>query len=499
MNTIALRNRVIAVAATIAAAFIGWDVAEGDFLLLGLVAAFLLLAIFSYVSRQRADGFFAGIVLFGYLTGNRGFAQLHMPNLPLLPAEAILLLGGAMLFWHSAQTKTLPVRRDLLNGAIILWIIVAAARLPQDFHTFGFVAVRDFAMVYYALFFFLGQSWATDTRARHWIRWCLVVGFALCAPFFGAFETWPDFFIGRLTVGGVPLVFVKSDVVGGFMAAGAVWFAFNFSRSRRWPWLVCSLIATTGMVLCNSRAALVGFAIVLVWLVVLRQWATLRTLGVFAALGVLALVVQATVSRTPFVQTPLYRAYESVASIGDWSGTRTYHIESLSDKPDNNQFRLVWWHAVVDQTTREGPWLGVGFGRDIAEEFLQLYYADTTEDFSARSPHNFLLSIFARMGTVGAAIFMLVIVAMARNTWRAAKQDDPATANESVLPYWLSCWAILVSACFGVVLEGPMGAVIFWTMLGLATGKAFDGNSKSEQARSAAGKQVASLASHPAV
>ena len=29
---------------------------------------------------------------------------------------------------------------------------------------------------------------------------------------------------------------------------------------------------------------------------------------------------------------------------------------------------------------------------------------------------------------------------------------------------------MLVSACFGVVLEGPMGAVIFWTLLGIANG-----------------------------
>jgi hypothetical protein len=29
---------------------------------------------------------------------------------------------------------------------------------------------------------------------------------------------------------------------------------------------------------------------------------------------------------------------------------------------------------------------------------------------------------------------------------------------------------ILTSACFGVVLEGPMGAVVFWSVLGLANG-----------------------------
>jgi hypothetical protein len=29
---------------------------------------------------------------------------------------------------------------------------------------------------------------------------------------------------------------------------------------------------------------------------------------------------------------------------------------------------------------------------------------------------------------------------------------------------------MFVCACFGVVLEGPMGAVIFWTLLGMASG-----------------------------
>ena len=32
---------------------------------------------------------------------------------------------------------------------------------------------------------------------------------------------------------------------------------------------------------------------------------------------------------------------------------------------------------------------------------------------------------------------------------------------------WLTAWAILTSSCFGVVLEGPMGAVLFWTAVGI--------------------------------
>jgi hypothetical protein len=36
------------------------------------------------------------------------------------------------------------------------------------------------------------------------------------------------------------------------------------------------------------------------------------------------------------------------------------------------------------------------------------------------------------------------------------------------LGWWSVAWVMLTSGCFGVVLEGPMGAVVFWTALGMA-------------------------------
>ena len=29
-------------------------------------------------------------------------------------------------------------------------------------------------------------------------------------------------------------------------------------------------------------------------------------------------------------------------------------------------------------------------------------------------------------------------------------------------------WCIFIGSCFGVVLEGPMGAVVYWTVTGIA-------------------------------
>src|SRR5690606_32271063 len=70
----------------------------------------------------------------------------------------------------------------------------------------------------------------------------------------------------------------------------------------------------------------------------------------------------------------------------------------------------------------------------------------------------------ARMGAIGLLLFLVCIALIAVRTWRAIRvsADDAGP--------WCVVWAMLTSACLGVVLEGPMGAVVFWTVLGVANG-----------------------------
>lgn len=455
----------------LAAVVAGWDIAQGEMFLVSLVLSAVLLWVAVRFAGVRADAFVAGLVIFGYLVGNRGFAQLHAPGVPLLPGEAALGLGLALIGWQAVQTRSLPIRRDALNYFVLTWILLGVLRMPVDFRAYGFVAVRDFAMVYYALFFFLGQAWAEMPAERLWMRRALFVGIALAAPVYYAFDRNADWFTSNLTLAGSPLIFVKSDVAGGFMAAGVLWYAQRFARTRRAGHLLVAAVALFGVIVCNSRAAVVALAVGIAWLVALRAWRVLRVVGALVAVGLAGLCVHTAVTPRPFVSTPLYRLYESVASVTDTQGARMYLANDLDDKSDNNQFRLVWWRAVAEETWANGRWLGLGFGSDLAAEFLRIYYADANEDFSARSPHNFLLTIFGRMGLLGLAGLIVVLAIVARKTWRAgtAEVNDADNPTPS-LPLWLSAWTILASACFGVVLEGPMGATIFWTLLGLAHG-----------------------------
>jgi hypothetical protein len=58
------------------------------------------------------------------------------------------------------------------------------------------------------------------------------------------------------------------------------------------------------------------------------------------------------------------------------------------------------------------------------------------------------------------------MIARTRTAAKAARAQLDGAAR--ALSWWCACWVILISACFGVVLENPMGAVVFWILLGLA-------------------------------
>ena len=165
---------------------------------------------------------------------------------------------------------------------------------------------------------------------------------------------------------------------------------------------------------------------------------------------------------------PLAVTAYSLLQKKDYSGTGNYQNERTSDKGDNNRFRLVWWKNVAEETLTTAPVLGQGFGADLTYGFLREYYATSNEDFTARSPHNIFITTLGRMGLAGFAILLGIYFVQARSTARVARaaRHDPARAEAMTLQ--AAVWVVMISACLGVVLEGPMGAIPFWIMLGLA-------------------------------
>ncbi len=465
----ALKNRLIAAASALLSVVAGWQLANGDYILVGLLSAGILLWLARRLTGVRGDALLAGVLLAGYLIGNRGFAQLRIPQTPLLVGE--LTLGACLVAaaWQAARTKSFPIRRNGLNLVLLVWLMFGLIRLPLDVRTYGIMALRDFALLYYAFFFFFAQTWAGDPAQRRWLERCLTVAFALAPPMFLAFTRWPDFFTSNFTLGGVPLIFIKGDVEAGLMVAGMLWFLQRHTRADHSWWLLPAAASFFAVVVSNSRAAWLALIATAAWLILCRDLRRIRPIAAMTAIGFVGLCAQAVVTSKPLTSTPLYRFYESAASIVDTEGGRTYLANELEDKPDNNQFRLVWWRAVADEVWTDGRWFGLGFGHDLAADFLRIYYAGANDDFSARSPHNFAMTVFGRMGLAGASLFVAFAAVLGKLLWHAGRQTARGESNGERFTLGLGAFAILVSACFGVVLEGPMGATVFWILLGLAS------------------------------
>jgi O-antigen ligase len=457
------RTRLFTWGAGIAALWIGFDLARQDYFWPMLVAGGLILLTLRQIQRLPIGDLLLGMVLFGYIAGNRGFAQVSLTaGLPLFPAESFLLLGGALLLVRGTFQREIPVRRDALNLVILGWMLIGTVRLGVDLPRHGFTALRDFATVYYAAFFFLAQAAARHPASRLWLQRCLLAGCLVLIVLYPLTEFFPGFFLNSLTLRGNPLIYYKGDLAGTFLFVGSVFAYHHFAGKNRLPGTLCSL-ALAGLALTtNNRASMVGVFIVTVLLLLGGRWRYAATQTVAGVVAAIAILFAAYLSNRSWRQTPLLGVYERVVSLADPFGRRRYGGDETFNKGDNNRFRAVWWKAVFDETTGDNPWFGLGFGYDLAQRFVQEYYPEQSGEFDTRSPHNIMLTLYGRTGLAGLLPFLCLSGMIAWRLVRAAREQEPA------LGMWCAAGLILVSACFGVVLEGPMGAVVFWVCLGVA-------------------------------
>jgi O-antigen ligase len=462
------RTRLFATAGAVLAVALGVQIAhEAMFWPAVCAAALATLIVISIQPYSLTTLLLAGAFI-GYIVGNRGFAQISAAGgFPILPGEFVLLVGGAILVVQCAWRRELPVSRDAVNITLLIWMAVGTSRLFFCVREHGFTALRDYAVVYYGLFFFLAQYVARDPAAARLLQRSVLLACAALLVVHPLFSQFQEFFVSTLAIRGFPLIYFKDDLAGNFMAMGSLLFFVRFEEKRRLVWLVLSLALAGLMLLTNSRSSMVGLAVGALWLGLSGRWRFAATLAAAAVVTAVILVFLAEIQGESWRQTPLHRVYERVMSIADPLGQRVYQTEDAF-KGDNNVFRMVWWRAAIEETIDTNPWFGLGFGHDLAGRFVRQYLPEATEDFTARSPHNVLVTIFARMGIVGFASFLALISAIALRTWRALRDPDIAFTSGA---WWAATWVILVCACFGVVLEGPMGAVVFWTLLGLASAR----------------------------
>ncbi len=145
---------------------------------------------------------------------------------------------------------------------------------------------------------------------------------------------------------------------------------------------------------------------------------------------------------------------------------------SLGNLEGTAQWRSDWWSGIYDAVMDENPLFGLGFGDQLTE--YNPYIHDEA-GVGARAPHNFNMTIFARMGIIGSFIWGgILLCGVFIPLFRILTASSPtARADAKDRLFWIGAIiAAWVNSSFGVLMEGPVMGIPFWLILGMLSMKA---------------------------
>ncbi len=120
------------------------------------------------------------------------------------------------------------------------------------------------------------------------------------------------------------------------------------------------------------------------------------------------------------------------------------------------------WSDVTAWTAEQHAQVfGVGFGPNFLADAGAL--APLGGDPALRSPHNYFIGTYARLGGFGVGLFVLLLVRLARDAVTVTREP----LDELGLLATLAPFALVWTAAFGVILESPFGAVPFFWFAGV--------------------------------
>lgn len=420
-------------------------------------------------NNRRARGALAGVAAVALLlAGGRWASYLGFPGKPIFLTDALLVLAflhaiiSRLLLGPRITNSATRVRIGVLPAIFVLWI---AVRFLLGQH-YGLSALRDLAPYGYIVVAFLSAKSFAVSNAENRRRTFTILRTALIFHFFwvGLSTIFPSLstHLPLLTgpTGATQVFRVRPDFDAPIVGTLAGLCIVRFMRQRRAIWAALVFLACWALILeMHSRAGLIGTIfsnlVVLAGCVVSADTTPLRKALVLLASPLVLLLLIATVPHTTSGARLLSNfAPQAVPASEAAEGTTRAREET--------------WVQVWNYTT-ESParaLVGVGFGPDFMADSgaLQTLRHHPKTSMSTRSPHNYLVGSFARLGTVGILLLGGILVRLGAAVVRALRHipDSPVLLISTLIVV-----GIFWTAVFGVVLESPFGAVPFFWSAGI--------------------------------
>lgn len=386
----------------------------------------------------------------------------------LLVALALVVLG-VRLTRHPVPA---PWPRLALVLLLLAWVVI---RLVWSW-PWTVTTARDAAPYLYAVLG-VASAWSmqlTDARGRaRTARW-LLTALQIHAVWWLTVSYLPQVRSPMPTVDGLQVLSVRSDMDTALAGLYAAWLLSGVLRRDRTVLRLLGLaVLWSAIVQSPSRAgflaAVVASVFVLIGAEVRRaRWSRRRLLAQAVIAGAAFLLI--------VLVTPV--GDRLLGTVGlDQSSEGGVHARGTTNA------RAMTWTRLTNYQVEDPvrAVVGVGFGPDFmadseaARTLLGSVWDDpllTDLPFqqSTRSPHNYWLGSWARLGVVGLALLLclgfVTTVRLAR-TWRQPGDDLVHLSALMVV-------SLVVPATLGVILESPFGAIPFWWCVGVLAASGVD-------------------------
>lgn len=399
----------------------------------------------------------------------KGPTYLGIP--PLYWGEIVMLILVAWIIRNPLPLYANVAKLPILSGAIVVFMLIGAVLTARDVSKWGLDAVRDAALWYYATFFFIGLYITRSEKLSDAIWKTLMVIWS-CAVIWGSMDLASGNQLSNLGPiipwRGVGVLTNIGHELGQNMALGSAILLGGYTLPKFKSAALRTVLGLAGFTLfaaSHGRGQKVGVAMGLLAVLILsfgrrrppqfpRRLVCLVT--ICAVLG----VSLATVAGVDFGKVTQLDRF----------------LEQDSADAGTHYWRTIWWHNLNRAVLDTNPLFGLGFGLNLCvfNPFLV-----GTEDLQwvARSPHNINMTMYSRMGIVGASLWgLILLLGVGRlfwHAWHGTNGRHPYTlARREELCFWVMMLiTTVVNSSFGVLMEGPVLGIWFWFALGFASGR----------------------------
>ncbi len=402
------------------------------------------------------------LLLLGYAFFSKGFAYISINiGFPIYIGEIILFV--LVIYFNKYIYHYFQLNNFL--SYLILFLLFGVIRTIPFLTTFGIDALRDSAIWYYSIYTIIAiivfdkenQKLIFNSYSQ------FITLFLLWVPIvYALYSFYPELL--QFTEG-IPFFYFKAGDIGVHLGAIIVFLLLaknnNIFNVKKINFLLILAFCDILIVAAVSRGGLLSF---IIGLLILSHLINYKYLLKFAIIISFLLAI---LWLSDFNIIGRYReiSFQQITSnfisvFGQDAETRTGDLQGTVS------WRLLFWSDILkDIFSGDQILVGRGFGVNIA--YVYGYVNSITNPL--RSPHNFFVTIIARMGVIGIILISLFILSTQLKLRRIINKTKEITLNRYIAIYlYIYIFMAITNSMFDVYLEGPQGAIWFWVIMGFS-------------------------------